>query len=165
MYCRRPRRSAVQVGQPGDKPVAQRSPWEGRPRTSQPGPEPLEEDAGLGKAFTDDWWVATDRLASMAERVTGVGLTAAVRPGCWSRATVELLVLLTCWPSTSAPARPLDYLRSRQARMAQEAPCFYELPLPVRSLLAGRGRAASLLAVVVRPCQLASRCAGYGATR
>ena len=115
----------------------------------QPGLRPLNESAGRDEAFTDDWWVTADRLASMAEKVTAMELTAAARQ-VLVEATVELLVLLTCWPSTSAPARPLEYLRSRRARMAEQAPWFYDLPLPVRRLLSCTDRAPSLVTFAVR---------------
>ncbi len=63
--------------------------------------------------------------------------------------TVELLTVLTCWPSTARPANALAYLRSRRARMARHIVWFYELPRPVRWLLTGKGRVPSLLASAV----------------
>jgi hypothetical protein len=103
---------------------------------------------GAGK-MTDDWWCVSERLADLAQEVAGAELAANARMAL-VEATVELLVLLTCWPSSPTPANPLVNLRARRARMERHASWFYALPRPTRSLLAGTRRRPALVAFAVR---------------
>ena len=98
--------------------------------------------------MTDDWWSVSEGLADLAQDVAGVELAASARTALVEM-TVELLVLLTCWPSSPAPANPLAYLRARRARMERHASWFYALPRPARSFLAGTRRRPALVTFTV----------------
>jgi hypothetical protein len=98
--------------------------------------------------LTDDWWATSEHLAKVSEDATGVELSATARYALVGM-TVELLVLLTCWPGGDRPASALAYLRTRRARMARHAPWLYALPLCARRLLVGTDRLPSLLTFVV----------------
>ena len=98
--------------------------------------------------LTDDWWATSEGLVEMAEVATGVELAPKARLALVEM-SVELIVLLTCWPGTARPADALAYLRSRRARMVAHAPWLYALPLSVRQLLVGTDRLPSLLTFVV----------------
>lgn len=105
--------------------------------------QPLEGAGACG-----DWWVTAEHLADVAQSVVGIELTSAARAALVGM-TVELLTLLTCWPTTARPAHALVYLRSRRARMGHHAAWFYDLPWPARWLLAGTDRVPSLLVFAV----------------
>ncbi len=98
---------------------------------------------------TDDWWSISERLADLAQDVAGVELAASARTAL-VEATVELLVLLTCWPGSPTPADRLAYLRARRARMEKHASWFYALPRPTRSFLAGTRRRPALVVFAVK---------------
>jgi hypothetical protein len=111
---------------------------------TRPGAAPPAGDGGI----SGDLWATAEDLAEVAQSVAVVKLTAAARAEL-VRMTVELLTVLTCWPSAARPANALAYLRSRGARMARHVVWFYELPRPVRWLLTGKGLVPSLLASAV----------------
>ena len=72
------------------------------------------------ETLTDEWWALSEHLADVAQDVAGVELTTTTRMALIEM-TVELLVLVTCWPGSPPPANPLAYLRTRRARMARHA--------------------------------------------
>jgi len=73
-----------------------------------------------------------------AQDVAGVELTTSTRMAL-VELTVELLVLITCWPGSPTPAHPLAYLRARRARMGRYAGWFYAVPRPARRFLPPAG--------------------------
>ena len=99
--------------------------------------------------LTDGWSALSEHLAGVAQDVAGVELMTSTRMALVEM-TVELLVLVTCWPGSPPPASPLAYLRTRRARMARHAGWLYALPPPARSLLVGTGRRPSLVAFAVK---------------
>lgn len=95
-----------------------------------------------------DWWAMAEHLVGMAEEAAAFELP--VKARCvLVEMTVDLFVLLTCWPGGSAPADRLGYLRTRRARMEEHAPWLYALPSCARRLLVGSARQPSLLTFVV----------------
>ena len=52
--------------------------------------------------------------------------------------TVELMVILTSWPTGAPPANPLAYLRARRGRMQVHAPWPTPSPEACASCLSGR---------------------------
>jgi hypothetical protein len=98
--------------------------------------------------LTDDWWATSEGLVEVAEAAAGVELAPKARLALVEM-TVELLVLLTCWPGTARPADALGYLRTRRARMVAHAPWLYALPPSVRRLLLGTHCLPSVLTFVI----------------
>jgi hypothetical protein len=107
----------------------------------------------VSPVLTDDWWATSEGLVEVAESAAGVELAPKARLALVEM-TVELLVLLTCWPGTAHPADALGYLRTRRARMVAHAPWLYALPPSVRRLLVGTDCLPSLLTFVVGGRQL-----------
>ena len=107
----------------------------------------------MSPVLTDDWWATSEGLVEVAESAAGVELAPKARLALVEM-TVELLVLLTCWPGTAHPADALGYLRTRRARMVAHAPWLYALPPSVRRLLVGTDCLPSLLTFVVGGRQL-----------
>jgi hypothetical protein len=95
-------------------------------------------------ALTDDWWELSEDLADLIADTAGVELPAGARSGLVAL-LVDLITLVTCWPTTSRPEQPLVYLRQRRARMAGHAPWLYELPVSTRKLLLGTTSQPSVL--------------------
>jgi hypothetical protein len=98
--------------------------------------------------LTDDWWALGERLAELAADLAGVEPP----PATQARLTeliVEVLTLVTCWPTQGRPAAPLAYLRARRARMTRYAPWLYALAPPTRKLLVGTDRLPSVLSFAV----------------
>ena len=102
------------------------------------------------ETLTDDWWAFSEQLADLAQDVVGVELPTSTRMALVEM-TVELLVLVSCWPGSPTPSNPSAYLRARRARMARHAGWLYALPRPARSLLIGTGRRPSLVAFAMKP--------------
>jgi hypothetical protein len=94
--------------------------------------------------LTDDWWELSEDLADLVVDTSGVELTPTARSDL-VEALVDLLTLLTCWPTPGRPGDPLVYLRTRRARMACHAPWLYALPVSTRKLLLGTGSLPSVL--------------------
>jgi hypothetical protein len=94
--------------------------------------------------FTDDWWELSEDLVDLVVAASGVELTPAARSDL-VEVLVDLLTLLTCWPTSVRPDEPLVYLRTRRARMACHAPWLYALPVSTRKLLLGTGSLPSIL--------------------
>lgn len=95
-------------------------------------------------AVTGDWWELSEELADLIVDTTGVELP----PRARSRLVellVDLVTLLTCWPTPVRPGEPLVYLRERRARMAGHAPWLYALPAATRKLLLGTATQPSVL--------------------
>ena len=98
--------------------------------------------------LTDDWWALGERLAELAADLAGVEPP----PATQARLTpliVEVLTLVTCWPTQGRPAAPLPYLRARRARMTRYAPWLYAFAPPTRKLLVGTDRLPSVLSFAV----------------
>ena len=90
----------------------------------------------MSLVLTDDWWATSEGLVEMAEEAAGVDLAPKARRALVEM-SVELIVLLTCWPGAARPADALAYLRTRRARMIAYAPWLYALP-PERAAAARR---------------------------
>jgi hypothetical protein len=65
------------------------------------------------KTLTNEWWTLSERLTSVAQAVAGVELTASTRKAL-VEITVELFVLLTCWPGSPKRTNPLAYRWGRR---------------------------------------------------
>ena len=102
----------------------------------------------MSLVLTDDWWATSEGLVEMAEEAAGVDLAPKARRALVEM-SVELIVLLTCWPGAARPADALAYLRTRRARMIAYAPWLYALPPSVRRLLVGTDCLPSVLTFVV----------------
>jgi hypothetical protein len=94
--------------------------------------------------LTDDWWQLSDGLVDLVVDTSGVELTPTAHSAL-VEVLVDLLTLLTCWPTPGRPGEPLVYLRTRRARMACHAPWLYALPVSTRKLLLGTGCQPSVL--------------------
>jgi hypothetical protein len=94
--------------------------------------------------LTDDWWELSEDLVDLVVDTSGVELSPTARSDL-VEALVDLLTLLTCWPTPVRPGEPLVYLRTRRARMACHAPWLYALPVSARKLLLGTGSQPSIL--------------------
>jgi hypothetical protein len=97
----------------------------------------------VGVGLTDDWWELSEDLADLVMATSGVELTRTARSDL-VEVLVDLLTLLTCWPTPGRPGEPLVYLRTRRARMACHAPWLYALPVSTRKLLLGTGSQPSV---------------------
>jgi hypothetical protein len=97
---------------------------------------------------TDDWWALGEGLADLVADLSGVEPPPAAR-ALLVEMIVELLTLVTSWPSRGRPAAPLAYLRARRARMARHAPWLYALAPATRKLLIGTDRLPSVLSFAV----------------
>jgi hypothetical protein len=83
-------------------------------------------------------------LADYVERHCDVALSSVARDVLVDL-LVDLIDLLTYWPTGCRPSSPLQYLRRETHRMARFAPWLYELPSPLRQTLIGTARVSSLL--------------------
>ena len=102
----------------------------------------------MSALLTDDWWTLGEGLADLVVEVSGVEPPSATRARL-IELIVELLALLTCWPTQGQPAAPLVYLRARRARMAGYAPWLYALAPSTRKLLVGTDQLPSVLSFAV----------------
>lgn len=98
----------------------------------------------MNVALSDDWWQLSEELAELIVDIAGVELAPRARSGL-IELLVNLLTLLTCWPTPGRPGEPLVYLRTRRARMAGHAPWLYALPASTRKLLLGTASQPSVL--------------------
>jgi hypothetical protein len=102
----------------------------------------------MSVTLTDDWWELSEDLADMIVDAAGIELPPTTRAAL-VELLVDLLSLLTCWPTEGRPREPLVYLRNRRARMADYAPWLYGLPVATRKLLLGTASQPSVLEVAL----------------